>query len=84
MSASNDLGQPVGEALVDWSPPPHPHGVALEGRFARLEPLLADRHAASLHAANGLDADGRNWTYLPYGPFDRLDAYRRTFPAHFM
>lgn len=48
----------------------------MEGRFSRLEPLLADRHAASLHAANNLAADGRNWTYLPYGPFDCLDAYR--------
>ncbi len=76
MSAWNDLGQPVGDTLVDWRPPPHPQGVILEGRFARLEPLLADRHAASLHAANGLAADGRNWTYLPYGPFDCLDAYR--------
>jgi RimJ/RimL family protein N-acetyltransferase len=23
-----------------------------------------------------LDTDGRNWTYLPYGPFEELDDYR--------
>ena len=34
------------------------------------------RHAADLHAANSLDREGRNWTYLPYGPFDRLEDYR--------
>ena len=31
--------------------------------------------AADLHAANLLDADHRNWTYLSYGPFARLDDY---------
>jgi len=30
----------------------------------------------SLYHANALDAEGRNWTYLPYGPFDSLDSYR--------
>jgi hypothetical protein len=33
------------------------------------------RHAAGLFAANQHDAEGRNWTYLPYGPFDTLAAY---------
>lgn len=72
----NNPGQPVGEPLPDWKAPMHPAGVTLEGRLARLEPLLAERHAASLHAANALDTGGRNWTYLPYGPFEHLDAYR--------
>ena len=76
MPATNPFGQPVGEALAHWRPPLHPQGLVLEGRFARLEPLDVDRHAASLHAANALAADARNWTYLPYGPFDCLDAYR--------
>jgi RimJ/RimL family protein N-acetyltransferase len=34
------------------------------------------RHAADLFAANRLDTDGRNWTYLAYGPFDKLEDYR--------
>lgn len=76
MTAGNRLAQPVGELLSDWRVPPYPPGKQLQGRFARLEPLRAELHAASLHAANSRDADGRNWTYLPYGPFDRLDAYR--------
>jgi RimJ/RimL family protein N-acetyltransferase len=48
----------------------------MEGRFCRLEPLDCERHAADLFAANALDTDGRNWTYLPYGPFESLDEYR--------
>jgi len=45
------------------------------GRTCRLEPLDAARHGESLHRANLRDREGRNWTYLPYGPFERLDDY---------
>ena len=45
------------------------------GRTCRVEPLDPARHGAQLHAANRLDADGRNWTYLPYGPFATEDDY---------
>jgi RimJ/RimL family protein N-acetyltransferase len=38
--------------------------------------LDARKHAADLFAANQLDKDGRNWTYLAYGPFAKLDDYR--------
>jgi RimJ/RimL family protein N-acetyltransferase len=34
------------------------------GRFCRVEPLDIERHAGELFAANRLDSDGRNWTYL--------------------
>lgn len=74
-SPVNHLGQPVGEALADWLPPAHPPWRTLEGNRVRLEPLSAERHAASLHAANLLDARGRNWSYLPYGPFCDLGEY---------
>ena len=76
ISFPNEFGQPVGELLADWKVPIATSGVVLEGRLVRLEPLRAGRHAASLHAANALDVDGRNWTYLPYGPFESLEAYR--------
>jgi len=39
------------------------------GRLCRLEPLEASRHAEALYETHALDAEGRNWTYLPYGPF---------------
>lgn len=48
----------------------------MNGRFCRLEPLDPMRHAKALHAANALDVGGKNWTYLPYGPFETLDDYR--------
>ena len=47
----------------------------MQGRFCRLEPLNVEVHARALHEANTLDREGRNWTYLPYGPFDGFDSY---------
>ncbi len=72
----NPLGQPIGPPLPGWQARPRPPRTAMEGRFCRLEAIDPGRHAADLFAANGDDHDGRNWTYLPYGPFTRWDDYR--------
>jgi RimJ/RimL family protein N-acetyltransferase len=75
MADVNALGQPVGFVVDGWTVPSPPPNEPIEGRTCRLEPLDAARHAESLHRANLLDRDGRNWTYLPYGPFERLEDY---------
>jgi RimJ/RimL family protein N-acetyltransferase len=74
---TNDLGQPVGFKVAGWKPPAPPARATMEGRYCRLEPLAANQHAESLHAANVLDAAGGMWTYMAYGPFDTLADYRR-------
>jgi RimJ/RimL family protein N-acetyltransferase len=71
----NALGQPLGSRVDGWKPPPPPPREPMAGRTCRLEPLDVERHAADLHAANALDTEHRNWTYLPYGPFATLDDY---------
>ncbi len=71
----NHLGQPIGESLRDWRPPPHPPRDPMQGRYCRVEPLDPARHAADLFEANRHDADGGNWTYLVYGPFETLKDY---------
>lgn len=48
----------------------------MAGRFCRIEPLDPDRHAEELHRAICLDQEGRNWTYMNYGPFDSFSTYR--------
>jgi RimJ/RimL family protein N-acetyltransferase len=48
----------------------------MAGRYCRLEPLDPSAHAPALFDAFRLDAAGVGWTYLPYGPFDRFDAFR--------
>lgn len=73
----NALGQPIGEALDGWQPPPRPTALALDGASCRLERLDPSRHAGDLYEANALDRDGRNWTYLPIGPFDAFESYDR-------
>jgi RimJ/RimL family protein N-acetyltransferase len=47
----------------------------MQGQLCRLEPLDAETHGAALHAAFTADTEGRNWTYLPYGPFGSADEY---------
>lgn len=72
----NELGQPIGWPLPAWVPPPYPPREPMRGRFCSVEPIN-ERFAADLHAANTCDGDGRNWTYLPYGPFATEEDYRR-------
>jgi len=74
-SEQNHLGQPVGEPVIDWQPPPSPAREPLEGRWCRLEPLDPVTHGPSLYEANALDPEGRNWTYLAYGPFAGFAEY---------
>ena len=59
----------MGEPVPNWTERPRPSREPMEGRLCRLEPLKASRHAEALYEAHALDAEGRNWTYLPYGPF---------------
>ena len=72
----NEYQQPIGEALPSWKKRALPPRIVIEGRFCRVEPLSAKRHAASLYAAYSQAPDGRAWTYMPVGPFADADAYR--------
>jgi RimJ/RimL family protein N-acetyltransferase len=72
---TNEFGQPIGPAVPGWEPRPQPPRTALEGRWARIEPLDVEAHAASMFAAHATAEDGRRWTYLPYGPFDNLGSF---------
>ncbi|MDO8608283.1 MAG: GNAT family protein [Phaeospirillum sp.] len=53
----------------------------MEGRFCRVEPLDLDRHAAQLYAGIIDDRDGRTWTYLYYGPFEREEDFHAWLAA---
>lgn len=75
MTRLNELGQPIGRAVDDWSAAKRPTREPILGRRCRLEPLEATRHAAALHAAYCVNRDGGNWTYLPYGPFASEASY---------
>ena len=66
--------RPVGPPVPNWTPPPWPVRTALEGRYARIEPLDPDVHAAPLfHTFAGEDW---LWDYMPVGPFADEGSYR--------
>jgi RimJ/RimL family protein N-acetyltransferase len=73
----NEFGQPIGRPLPNWTPPPPPPREPMSGRYCRLEPLDPEMHADALFAANALYEDDRSWTYLAYGPFPTVQAYRK-------
>lgn len=77
MVPRNAREQVVGDPVPNWTARPRPSASTLIGSCCRLERLDPDRHAAELFAANGVDRAGYDWTYLPYGPFADLEAYRR-------
>jgi RimJ/RimL family protein N-acetyltransferase len=72
-----DADLPTGELVPDWVPARAPDDETLVGQYCRIERLDPGRHAADLFAANRFDVGGRNWTYLPYGPFADLGGYRQ-------
>ena len=72
----DERGQPVGWPVEGWSPRPRPPITAMAGRFATVEPLDPDRHAAELFDANSEDREGRLWTYYNFGPFPTISEYR--------
>lgn len=71
----NPHGQAIGASLPNWTTPPVPPRETMSGRFCSLRPLVAG-DADDLWSAFRLDADDREWTYLPYGPFDSLEQFR--------
>ncbi len=71
----NSHGQPIGFPVSDELPRPFPPSTGMAGQYCRVVPLEIDSHAISLFEANQRDHSGRNWTYLPYGPFSCVDDY---------
>lgn len=66
--------RPVGPPVFNFTPPPRPDGLQLDGRFARLVPLNAARDGADLHAA--FVGHDWIWDYIPVGPFEDEAAFR--------
>jgi len=71
----NDLDQPIGFTLSSWSPPPPPPREPMPGRYCCVLPI-EERFASDLFDAYALDREGKNWTYLAYGPFATFEEYR--------
>lgn len=66
---TNELGQAIGFPVPTWTERRKPPRAPMEGTRAVLEPLEPRKHGADLFAAFAEDKDGRDWTYMGYGPF---------------
>ena len=74
-SGRNPDPRPVGAPLPGWTARPRPPRTPMTGRYCRLEPLDARRHARDLHEADCEDAERRNWTWLTIDPPADFAAY---------
>lgn len=83
MSRVNRFGQPIGDAVLNWSPPPMPPRTALRGARCTLEPLDVDAHGDALFDANAR-GDGSNWTYLAAEPPASRAAYLQYLQRDFL
>ncbi|MGE8619820.1 MAG: GNAT family N-acetyltransferase, partial [Achromobacter spanius] len=72
----NAFQQPIGPDVPGWTPRPRPPLTPATGRYCRLEPLSAERHAADLYQAFSQAPDDSDWTYMGVGPFADVAAYR--------
>lgn len=75
------FGQEIGAPLANWRPPPPPPRTPIAGRYCRLEPIDARRHAADLFAAYAAAPDARDWTYLPLERPTDVDGLRALIAA---
>jgi len=71
----NGHGQKIGPALLGWTKRSLPTETPMTGRYCRLEKFDPARHVAELYAAFTEAPDGRDWTYMPAGPFATQDEY---------
>src|SRR5258706_13687529 len=75
-SRQNEYGQPIGPPMPEWKARPLPPRTAMTGHYCTIDPVDVGRDARALFEAYRSAPDGRDWTYLPAGPFTEFDAYR--------
>ena len=76
LSGNNSDAMQKDFVVDNFTPPPHPKGITLDGDTVRLEPLNVEKHSVDLFQSNSLDEEGLIWKYLPYGPYDSLESYQ--------
>lgn len=70
---TNNFGQPVGDGLSGWIPPPTLEPAALVGSSVTLEPMLPGDGARLFQALS--DEPESLWTYMSIGPFESANGF---------
>jgi RimJ/RimL family protein N-acetyltransferase len=83
MSRVNSHGQPIGDAVLNWTAPIVPPRTLMRGTRCDLVPLDLAEHGDALFEANAL-GDGSNWTYLFADPPKSREGYLAYMAATFL
>jgi len=75
MTHTNEHGQPIGFPVEDWTQAQTPNRDTNQGSFVELHCARDTEPCAALLDAYLQDTKRVNWTYLPYGPFDKLSDF---------
>ena len=73
----NQIKLPIGEAVPEWTTKQLPQKTKMQGRYCCLYPLDLKKHSIPLYEAFCKDKDNLNWTYLPYGPFENYEDFKK-------
>ena len=71
----NELGQPIGDALLDFQPGDLPNLERIEGQYVIIERLSKDKHGADLYEVYGPDSPADMWTYLFQTPVQNQEEW---------
>jgi len=75
-SAPDNNGLPLGPVVHNWQPRPMPPKQIANGKYCSVEPFNLNDHHTDLFQAFLQDSDNSNWTYLPYGPFIKVEEFK--------
>ena len=67
---TNNLVQPTGETIPNWTSRQFPPHTKMEGQYCSIDILDIEEHAENLFNAFTKDINNNDWIYLPYGPFE--------------
>lgn len=81
MTLNNEHGQPIGFPVNDWTQATLPSRSSMSGLYTQLHCVSDVRPCEALYDAFVKDTKGVNWTYLPYGPFDKLADFTSWFES---
>lgn len=71
----NKLRLRIGFPLKNWTTALTPPRTPMVGSWCCMEPINPNNHTDALFMAFSEDLENRNWSYLPYGPFETKKAF---------
>lgn len=76
ISTCNEYGLPIGFPVDKWVKCLKPPSTSINGNWCRLEILNQEKHAKDIFASYMTLRNDADWTYLPYGPFDKFEDFQ--------